>query len=98
MFESCWAHQPSLWFWAKVVHHSSAREADAASVDLTPLRATVGKPISSDLRPSLTSSPQTIEWYETAWHSFKKSATTCPADPKQHFEQSSGVESWIQRA
>ena len=25
--------------------------------------------------------PQTIEWYETAWHSFKKSATSCPTCP-----------------
>lgn len=32
-------------------------------------------------------SPQTIEWYETAWHSFKKSATACPSCPgdlRQH--------------
>ena len=24
-------------------------------------------------------SPHTIEWYETAWHAFKKSATACPS-------------------
>ena len=36
-------------------------------------------------------SPQTIEWYETAWHAFQKSATACPsttADLKQqHLEE-----------
>lgn len=36
-------------------------------------------------------SPQTIEWYETAWKTFRKSATSCLTDPatlnRSHLEQ-----------
>jgi site-specific recombinase XerD len=35
--------------------------------------------------------PQTIEWYETAWKAFRKSATHCLTDPaslnRSHLEQ-----------
>jgi site-specific recombinase XerD len=36
-------------------------------------------------------SPQTIEWYETAWKAFRDSATSCLTDPaslnRSHLEQ-----------
>jgi site-specific recombinase XerD len=35
--------------------------------------------------------PQPLEWYETAWKAFRKSATSCLTDPKElnrsHLEQ-----------
>jgi site-specific recombinase XerD len=36
-------------------------------------------------------SPQTIEWYETAWKAFRNSATSCPGHPaeltRSHLEE-----------